>query len=231
MFFWVWQRMFFLVWQECCFRIGGLFGVTLLQDKPSAGGMLGYNPAIFSLLRRHRTEDRRAHDVCCYKSAPEYCRLYYELRPVGWCSRRATFSFCEQRCALVYSSLVWFCPVFSCLVSGLVLPGLFRLSLLVWPGLIWSFLSCLVMSGLVSAWFGLHFVVLLCLSLCCHVTFCVVFCRAVLYVLSCMLCRVVLCCLMLSRLSHVFCVMEWYDLLCCVVSCQHVLPQVVWSVT
>ena len=68
---------------------------------PHAGGLLFYNPAIRRLRRQHLLEDRHAHDVCCHQAAPEYCALYYQVRPVGQCNRRADFGRSESGCMLL----------------------------------------------------------------------------------------------------------------------------------
>ena len=94
------QRTFDCVWQECCYQFARQGAGSLVEDPPNAGGLLAYNPIFYNLRAQHRKEDRKAHRVCCKKAAPEYCRQYYELRPVGRCSNRASFRFCESQLLL-----------------------------------------------------------------------------------------------------------------------------------
>ena len=86
--------------QECCYSWDwwwwSVWG-QYLTDAPHAGSATAFNPAFWSLRADYQREDRRAHDVCCYDTTnPDYyCNKYYELRPVGECSTRIPFSFCE----------------------------------------------------------------------------------------------------------------------------------------
>ncbi|XP_025082446.1 uncharacterized protein LOC112557056 isoform X3 [Pomacea canaliculata] len=88
--------------QECCYRwrwnwwnwwdwsSNGQF----IADAPDAGSATAFNPVFWSLRADYQREDREAHDICCYNTtSPEYCQMYYELRPVRTCTTRMPFSF------------------------------------------------------------------------------------------------------------------------------------------
>ncbi|KAK7092711.1 hypothetical protein V1264_008414 [Littorina saxatilis] len=85
--------------KECCYAWNrgqwSSFG-QFISDPPHAGSATAFNPAFWSLQSDYQREDRQAHDVCCYNTTKDgFCKAFYRLRPVGKCSSRIPFSFCE----------------------------------------------------------------------------------------------------------------------------------------
>ncbi|KAK7485812.1 hypothetical protein BaRGS_00022912 [Batillaria attramentaria] len=83
--------------KECCYSVDwsdwSTFG-QYLSDAPHAGSATAFNPAFWSLRSDYQLEDRQAHDICCYNTTnSDYCRMYYELRPIGECTTRIPFRF------------------------------------------------------------------------------------------------------------------------------------------
>nr|KAG5698139.1 hypothetical protein BaRGS_001734 [Batillaria attramentaria] len=103
--------------RECCYSADwwnwDIFG-QYLSDAPHAGSATAFNPSFWSLRSDYQREDRQAHDVCCYNTTnSDYCRMYYELRPIGECTTRIPFRFCRTGLAETESGTVTNATVFK----------------------------------------------------------------------------------------------------------------------